>query len=152
VAGNLLMATGRPGDVTRARAMQLAVFVPAVIGLGHWYGIGGVAVAADLMVLVGVVLLFARTRHLVDYSVRVLWLWPIAALTLTMVGVLVLADLWGRLPLWGSLLGKSVFISLLYGSLLWLTEREQIRAGWQVIRRAVRPLGAAPGFLEGGGA
>jgi O-antigen/teichoic acid export membrane protein len=152
VASNLLMATGRPGDITRVRAIQLAVFVPAVIGLGRWYGIDGVAVAADLMVLVGMILLFAQTRRLVDYSVRVLWLWPSTALTLTVVGVLVLANLWGRLPVWGSLLGKSVFISLLYGSLLWLTEREQIRAGWQVIRRAVKPLGAAPGFLEGGNA
>ena len=151
VVGNLLTATGHPGQVARARAVQFAVFVPAVVGLGRWRGIEGVALAADLMVLAGLVLLFLQSRVLVDYSFRALWLWPSIALVLIVVVVLALASVWERVPLWGRLLGKGVVITALYGSLLWLTERGRLKTGWQVIRRAVKSSGTLPRLGRGEG-
>jgi O-antigen/teichoic acid export membrane protein len=148
VAGNLLMATGHPGAITQVRAVQLLVFVPSVIGLGRWQGIEGVALAADLMVLLGMVLLFAHTRRFVDYSLRALWFWPSAGLMSTTIAVLMLPGVWERFSLWGRLLGKGVFISILYGGLLWLAEKEQLKAGWQAIRRAAKPVGASFSSLE----
>ncbi|UCC63274.1 MAG: oligosaccharide flippase family protein, partial [Anaerolineae bacterium] len=152
VGGNLLMATGHPGQVARARAVQLAVFVPAVVGLGRWRGIEGVALAADLMVLAGLVLLFLKSRALVDYSFRALWLWPGVALALIAAVMLALSGVWERVPLWGRLLGKGAVITVLYGGLLWLTEKEQLKSGWRMIRRAVKSSGTWPRSGRGEGA
>jgi O-antigen/teichoic acid export membrane protein len=138
VTGNLLMATGHPGWVAQVRAVQLGVFIPAVIGLGLWRGIEGVAVAADLMVVTGAVFLFTRTRRLVDYSLRAMWLWPAVAVTATAVVVFALTSFWNSLPLWAGFVGKGLLTTGLYGSLLWIAEREQLRAGWRVIRGALR--------------
>ncbi|NOZ28446.1 MAG: oligosaccharide flippase family protein [Chloroflexi bacterium] len=138
VAGNLLVAAGHPGRVTRARAVQLAVFVPAVVVLGRWWGIEGVALAADLMVLVGLVLLFAQTRHLVDYSWRAMWLWPTVAVALIAPATLMGVDVGRDWSLWGRLAFKCVSVSVLYGGLLWLTEREQLRAGWHLLYRSLK--------------
>lgn len=140
VTGNLLMATGHPGWVARVRAVQLAVFVPAVVGLGLWQGIEGVALAADLMVMAGALLLFAWTRRLVDYSLRAMWLWPGVAVALVAGATWGLTGVWDALPLWVGLVTKVVFISGLYGGVLWLVEQEQVRAGWVLVRQALRPV------------
>lgn len=139
VTGNLLVATGHPGWLTRTRAIQLAAFVPAVIGLGLWQGIEGVALAADLMAVSGAVLLFAQTRRLVDYSLSAMWLWPAIALAVTGVVTWVLSPFWRGLPMWGGLLAKGMFISAVYGGLLWLVEREQLKTGWNLVREALQP-------------
>ncbi len=139
VTGNLLMATGHPGWLVRARAAQLSVFIPSVVGLGLWQGINGVAVAADLMVVTGAVLLFAQTRRLVDYSLRAMWLWPGVAVIVAAATTLWLGPLWDSLPVWGGLLAKTILIGVLYGGALWLTEREQIVAGWEVIWQTLHP-------------
>ena len=75
----LLLATGQVSAINRAGWVQLAVFIPAVIAGARLYGIFGVALAADLMVLVGVVLLFRAARGVVDFSPAVLWLKPAVA-------------------------------------------------------------------------
>jgi len=139
VTGNLLMATGHPDWVARARVVQLAVFAPTVVGLGLWQGIEGVALAADLMAVTGAVLLFAQTRRLVDYSLSAMWLWPTIALAVTGTATLGLSQLWHSLPMWGGLLAKGMFITGVYGGVLWLAEREQLKTGWNLVREALRP-------------
>ncbi len=139
VTGNLLMATGHPDWVAQARVVQLAVFAPTVVGLGLWQGIEGVALAADLMAVTGAVLLFAQTRRLVDYSLSAMWLWPTIALAVTGTATLGLSQLWHSLPMWGGLLAKGMFISGVYGGVLWLAEREQLKTGWNLVREALRP-------------
>lgn len=138
VASNLLMATGHPELINRIRTFQLVIFVPAVIVLARRGGIVGVAVAADMMILVGVVLLFLRTRRFVDYSVRALWLSPTIALMVTAAIVLSLTSFWTSLAPWASLVGKSFMITLIYGLMLWLLEREQWRAGQRIIQQVWR--------------
>ena len=137
VTGNLLMATGHPTWLARTRAIQLAVFIPAVVGLGFWLGIEGVALAADLMVVTGAVLLFAKARRLVDYSLRAMWLWPIVATALVAVVTLGFTRSWEALPLGARMLTKAAFSAGLYASLLWLVEREQLKMGWDLIKQAV---------------
>lgn len=138
-ARNLLMAAGRPQVVLRVQLVQTAVFIPAVIALSAWAGIEGVALAADVMILVGVVLLFRQTKQVVDYSLRALWLWPLLGLGVTAVAVLALDPLWQTMPLWGALIAKSALITLLYPAFLWLTERRELRRGWRMIWGMVAP-------------
>lgn len=137
-AGRLLTAVGHPELTARARALQLVVFIPAVILLNWWQGIVGVAIAADVMALIGVVLLFGYTRRFVDYSIRTLLFWPVVALVVTAVPTLLLTPFWQQLNPWLVLPAKLLLITLLYGTILWLTEREQLKNGWQIVWRLVQ--------------
>lgn len=138
VTSNLLMATGHPEIINRTRAIQIVVFVPAVIVLASVAGIVGVAIAADLMILVGVILLFVQTRRFVDYSISALWLYPVVALAVTVAVILGLNPLWRSLSPWASLVGKGGLITIVYGLPLWFAEREQWRAGKRIIQQVWR--------------
>jgi len=138
-ASNVLLATGHPGVVARTRLLQVLVFVPAVAALGVLFGIEGVALAADLMMLLGTFLLFRHTRAVVDYSQRSLWFWPLAALIVTATITLILSPVWRQLPIWAALIGKAALITLTYTGLLWLTEREELLTGWRMIRGLIGP-------------
>lgn len=138
-ASNLLMAVGYPNLIVRTRAVQFVLFVPAVVLLGYAAGIEGVAVAADLMVLSGAILLFFYSRRFVDYSMRALWLWPAVSLVVTGGAVLALTPFWGELATWRALFGKGLLITVLFWGLLWLTERDQLRSGWRMIWGLMRP-------------
>ncbi|GAB4581821.1 MAG: lipopolysaccharide biosynthesis protein [Anaerolineales bacterium] len=138
-AQNLLMATGLPGAVLRARIVQTIIFIPAVIVLSMVAGIEGVALATDLMILVGALLLFRATYRVADYSSRALWLWPLVAMGLTAGVVIGLNPVWATLNLWMAFLGKLLLIPAVYGGLLLLTEREQLLTGWHMLWGMVRP-------------
>lgn len=139
-ANNLLISTGHPHFVLRARIMQVIIFVPAVFILGTLFNINGVALAADLMILAGTLFLFRKTKKIVDYSQRSLWLWPLLAMVATAVLVLSLNPIWSQLNLWGTLVSKIGLITAVYGSLLWLTERDQLRSGWKMIWGIIVPM------------
>ncbi|MCP4165714.1 MAG: oligosaccharide flippase family protein [Chloroflexi bacterium] len=138
-ASNLLTAIGYPGIVSRTRIVQFIIFVPAVILLGTVAGIEGVALAADLMVLVGAIILFVYSRKYTDYSSKALWLWPIVAVLVTSACMIVLQLLWQGVSPILSLLLKIMLISLFYGGILWLTEREQLRNGFQMLWGMLAP-------------
>jgi len=139
-ARNLLMATGFPQIVMRTRIVQGLVFVPAVFAFGSFLDIEGVALAADLMVFVGAVILFYKTTQVVDYSHKALWLWPLVAVLLTAGLVLSLTPIWEEMNLWVSWISKTVLITVVYGGVLWLTEREQINVGRIMIWGIISPM------------
>ncbi len=138
-ASNLLTATGHPRTVLKIRAVQAVFFVPAVILMSRNWGIEGVAVAADVMVLIGTVFLFIATRRIVDYSQTKLWLWPLIAVIVIGGVVAALTPFWHTLSPWVALIGKGLLITVLYVGILWLTEREQLRTGWQMVWGLLRP-------------
>jgi len=138
-AQNLLAATGYPGSVLRIRIIQTIIFIPAVIILSFVGGIEGVALATDLMILVGAVLLFRETYRVTEYSSRALWFWPLASMVVTGGVVFGLTSFWASLNLWAAFLLKLILIPMLYGLLLLLTEREQLLTGWNMLWGMVRP-------------
>ena len=75
----LVQAVGQPRLMATAVAVQVVVFIPAVIAGGWWWGINGVALAADIMMLIGVLVLYRGVRRLVDFSVSQLLVWPAVA-------------------------------------------------------------------------
>lgn len=139
-ASNLLAATGYPGKIAKTRVIQALIFIPAVVILGPRLGIEGVALAADLMVFVGAVLLFWHTREVVNYSQRTLWFWPSVGVLFTSALTLASAPLLDGYALWIALVAKLVFISVIYLGLLWLTERRQLLTGWRMIWGLIRSL------------
>jgi PST family polysaccharide transporter len=143
-ARNLLMATGYPGVVMRVSLAQILLFIPAVVGLGLWLNIEGVALAANLMVLLGTSLLFHQTKRITNYSQRALWLWPIMAMLFISGLMVAINPLWGELSPWLVMGLKTAIIVPLYGGILWLMEREQIRTGGRML---IGLLPRKPGFL-----
>ncbi len=135
----LLLAVGRPIVITKVRIWQLLLFVPFVIGLGTVKGIAGVALAADIMVLLGAWLLSRQLHQCVDFSWRILLFWPLIGVSVSS-GIVVLSHpLWQNMPVITLFLVKIGLISSGYLIVLFSAEREQIRAGLKILRRAWRP-------------
>jgi O-antigen/teichoic acid export membrane protein len=79
---NLYIAVGEPEQVVRARSVQLVVLVLGLFFLGRPLGIAGVALAVDLMLVVGIALLLWQARAHVDFSAWRLFAAPGLALLL----------------------------------------------------------------------
>ncbi len=138
-ANSLLIAVSKPELVLRVRAIQLVIFVPMVIALGWWQGIAGVAVAANMMVFLGMMMLFHYARRFVDFSVKVLWLWPSVAVLVTITAVSLLNPLWTNWNIWLIIVTKLLLITFLYLGILWVSEKEELTTGWQLIWRRLKP-------------
>jgi O-antigen/teichoic acid export membrane protein len=79
---NIFVAVGKPEKVALVRALQFVIMVVGLYTLGPRFGIAGVAIAVDLMLVVGIVVLFWQVRAYVDYSLRMLLQVPLVALLL----------------------------------------------------------------------
>ena len=138
VAINLLVATGESRQILRVRSAQLAVFVPLVIlGVRAW-GILGAALAEDVMVLVGLIVLLRRVRQHVDFSLGKLLACPMLGMAVGM------GLVWGVVPKLGvqSDLGlmavKGMLATLGYAATLLLLERRECRLALAWGLRALR--------------
>ncbi|GEM_PF-687077 len=121
-AGNLLIAVGEPGLLTRNRFTQMIIFVPLVIGLAHWHEIEGIAVAADIMLLVGVIGLLRLARRYVNYSAGKLFFPPLLALGIAVPAGLLFPDLFAISNPWMLMLVKATVASVVYILTLLLLE------------------------------
>jgi O-antigen/teichoic acid export membrane protein len=131
----LIIGAGQPGWLARARLVQTALFVAAVIVSARLWGINGVALAADLMMLGGTVILLVYSHRLVSFSLPRLFCWPVAATVVsTAIGaVLITATQW-MCP-WVGLILKALAVSATYGLILYLAERHVIHEyGAQILR------------------
>jgi len=79
-AGNLLIAVGQPGLLTRNRFIQMIIFIPLVIVLAQLYGVEGIGLAADFMLLVGIIGLLRLSSRFVSYSSWKMFLPPLLGL------------------------------------------------------------------------
>jgi O-antigen/teichoic acid export membrane protein len=77
---SLFVAVGRPEQVVRTRLAQLAAMVVGLFVLGARWGITGVALVVDGVLLIGLGWLLARARAHVDFSVARLFGAPLLAL------------------------------------------------------------------------
>lgn len=135
----LLTAVGHPELNARTKGIQLVVFIPSVIFFSWWLGIVGAALATDIMTLIGFVILFSYTGRFVDYSLRALFLWPGVALVVTAVITLLLTPTWQQMNPWLALPAKLLLITSIYGTIIWLTEREQLKTAWQIVWKLIQP-------------
>lgn len=148
---HLITAVGQPRILTRVRALQLVFFVPAVIILAYYFGIEGVAVAADLMLAVGLVLMMAKVREFVDFSPWKMFRYPALGLALG-AGAALLAH---RLLLLEndllSLLLKGGVASVVYIGFMFVLERNEYVKNLQTIHRLFKSRGSSSGTsLDGG--
>jgi len=132
---NLFLAVGRPEEVLRARAIQLAVMVVGLFALGPLWGIAGVALAVDVMLVVGIAILLYQSRKYVDFSIKTLFLAPGIGVILGMA----LARLAIALPgimgsPWRTGIVKAAVFTLTYGGTLLLLERRRLLEMFSVLK------------------
>ena len=123
---SVLVAVGVPEKITIIRIAQLSALIIGLFPLGFRFQIVGVALAVDLMILVGTVLSLAMVRKYVDVS----YLRLFAAPGLSLATGIGLAVLFNRLyssssDLWAAV-GGSLFFGAGYLGMLFLLEGKQL--------------------------
>ena len=117
--GNLLMAVGQPQLITRIKAVQMVAFVPLVILFAYLGGINGVAVVADLMLVLGTLLILWTARKYVEVPFRRIFAAPTLSLLAGLLAsflamqVVPVKSLWAVLLLKGTAAGFSYLLVLL---------------------------------------
>jgi O-antigen/teichoic acid export membrane protein len=131
---DLFTAVGRPELVVRARSIQLMVLLGGLLLLGRPFGIAGVALAVNVMLIVGIVLLFWQARAYVDLSLWRLFGAPSLALACGLglgSGAAAVLPI-GTWDLWAGLTKALVFAGG-YGLVSWAFERKEILRGFQLL-------------------
>lgn len=147
---DLFVAVGKPEKVVRARLVQFGTLVVGLFLLGPPLGISGVALAVDVMLVVGISLLLWQAREYVDIAVTRLFAVPALALGTGLLAsylALQLAGLPG--PSWWTGLIKATAFSAGYGLVLLALEYRQILDMAAFLgRNLVEPARQAVGFLS----
>jgi len=126
ISSKLTTALGEPQALTKVKLVQMFFFVPAVVMLAHFFGINGVAVAADLMLALGIVSILPRVRRYVDFSMWKMLGYPALGLALALPTVLLVQTQLHDLHVIFALLFKVVVATVIYGTVLFVFEREQL--------------------------
>lgn len=136
---NVITMSGAPVRVVRTRLIQLAVLLAGLFVLGRWRGIAGVAVAVDLMLIVGLALLFRQARAYVDFSIATCFCIPGLALLVAMPAGQVLGNLHGIAGSdWRTASVKLGAFVVAYSGVVVLAERRRIPLFLELLRR-LRP-------------
>ncbi len=135
-SAHLLLAVGDPRALARVRVLQMAFFIPAVIVLAARWGIEGVAVAADAMLIVGWLLLDRSLRRYVDFSLTRMWGIPLIGLGLGM-GLVDMYQSTHPTLSWSHAFMKSAIFVTCVGSVMLVGEggkvRTMLRQGWRAL-------------------
>ena len=81
---NLFISIGYPQKVMQTWAFQLFVLIVALFLLGPKWGIEGVALAVDIMLVSGIILLLWQARVYVSVSIKKLFMIPFIALLVSL--------------------------------------------------------------------
>ena len=82
---HLFVAVGQPGQVAKARAYQLILLIIGLFLLGPRFGIAGVALAVNIMLLFGVSYLLWKAKRYVQFLVRAIFFIPVTAMIIGIV-------------------------------------------------------------------
>jgi O-antigen/teichoic acid export membrane protein len=142
---DLFVAVGRPEKIVRARIIQLIVMVGGLLLLAPTLGITGVALAVDVMLVVGIGLLLWQAREFVQFSVRQLFLIPALALAVSLSAGFLIA----RAPFvpdshWVTALVKLAVFVPVYGGFFVMLEWRQTKRMVEIFLK-IMPFGKPKG-------
>ncbi len=125
---SLFVAVGRPMTVVTVRLFQLAVMIAGLYLMGKRMGIAGVALAVDLMLVLGIMVVLWLARRYVDFSLKEMLMAPLLGVG---AGIGLTLGVESFLPPIQSLLLSAVVDVVLftfgYGVMLLLFDRENTR-------------------------
>ena len=120
---SVLVAVGQPNLVGQARAIQLVVLIIGLLILTPLLETVGVALAVDIMLVVGLGIMFSFVSRYVDFSLRRLFLVPLIGIIFG-VGLAFLLPTSDNLIL--SLVNKVAAFTLVYFVILLIFDRKQL--------------------------
>jgi O-antigen/teichoic acid export membrane protein len=124
---HLFVAVGSPEKMVYARFLQLVVLVTGLSVLGLNWGIAGVAVAVDVMMLIGIAFMLWQAKAHVHFSVESLFAVPTLVLILGMVAASAAITFPGVSgSYWSTVSIKTSVFFAVYVILISLMEREQV--------------------------
>ncbi len=135
----LFMAVGQPQRLVQARTVQLVVLIIGLLILGTNWGINGVALAVDIMLLIGIIIMLRQARRFVDFSIKRLFSVPLLAvsaalsLTLIVLTAVPLQNVW-LLALIKLLLFSAVYL-IIWLTFEWRDTKRMLNAFHLVIRK-----------------
>jgi lipopolysaccharide exporter len=124
---NLFVAVGKPEQIGKVQLVQLASLLIGLFFLAPRFGINGVAVAVDAMLVIGIVLMLWHARAYVDFSLTRLFAGPGLALIGGLAlgrGVIALPGVAGSD--WRTGILKAVVFGAVYAAVLVATGRRQL--------------------------
>ena len=148
---NLFVAVGRPESVVRARVIQLGVLLAGLLILGGQLGIEGVALAVNIMLVVGIAILLWQSRSHVRFSFIRLFTAPLLALIISMVAgraAILLPNILGSPWRTGGV--KIIIFLPLYGLILFVLEGNQLTEMFKAFQRMLldRPSSKPENWAE----
>ncbi len=124
---NLFVAVGKPEKVLWARLVQLAVLLAGLLIFGNLWGISGVAIAVNLMMLTGLVILLWQARAYVQFSLLRLFGAPALALATGMGLARLAIEIPGILgSSWRTGAVKGIVFCVVYSAILLILERKEL--------------------------
>ena len=124
---SLFIAVGRPEKVLWARLVQLFVLIIGLFTFGNLWGISGVAIAVNLMIITGVVILLWQARAFVQFSVFRLFSAPTLGLIIGLVIARIAINIPGILgSYWLTGIVKTVVFLFVYSSVIIILEHDEI--------------------------
>jgi O-antigen/teichoic acid export membrane protein len=132
----LFVAVGRPELLAHARALQLAVLTLGLAILGPVWGVTGVALAVNAMLIVGITAMLMQSRSYVDFSPLRLFLAPGIALVVAMIAARLTLTIPGVLGAdWRTAAVKTLVFGIVYGGVLLSMEMQPARKMWRAATR-----------------
>lgn len=135
-------AAGQPGRVVRVRLVQLIALIIGLFLLGRVWGIVGVAIVVNGVLLLGLVPLLRAARNFVDYSPARLFLAPAIALAAGTAAAMAAEWAVCRFPVcpndWitGMIKGTAFFV--VFAGVLYAIERDDLLSMLGRVREAMR--------------
>lgn len=135
---DMLVSLGDPAPVLRSYVVQTGVLAVGLAALGPRWGIEGVAMAVNVMAVVGMVQLSLRVKRYVDTPLTPLWLAPAAACAVATGLALAAAAAVGPIdsPLLFGLV-KGLTFAAAYVLLLAVVQRRTLIDVWSLVRPAL---------------
>jgi O-antigen/teichoic acid export membrane protein len=128
IAG-IFNAIGRPEIGVKVQLMQLGILSVSLFAFGWLLGIEGVAIAVDLMVICGIVVLLRKAKAFISISIRELFVAPVLALSIAgLVVVLIYSQSSGVIHPFLNILFKSLIFLPGYLILLFFLERDRLKS------------------------
>ncbi len=125
--GLLFMAVGKPDRLVQVRAFQLLVLIIGLSLLGTALGVNGVALAVDIMLLFGIVIMLYRAREIVKFSIKKLFIIPLLAIGVALTMLYILEIMVELQPFWLNGFVKLVLFTATYLAIWLAIERGEVR-------------------------
>jgi O-antigen/teichoic acid export membrane protein len=132
--GNLFVAVGRPEILMRTRLYQMAILILGLFTFGNMWGIEGVALAIDVMLLAGILFMFYRAIDYVDIDLKNLFLVPVIAITVAiLIALLGLRMMSFVTTDWHTGGVKLILFSLIYIGIILVVEFREILELYEMV-------------------